>query len=176
MKATKFIVLAGGILGILAFFLPMANVHRGDYSATVSAFQLVKGIDTLAVQAGHDMKVAVDTASIEGAAQARSALDGMKGIVLGLFIPGFLLAALGALAFMRGKFERVAATFSFVAGLVALGLGVLLRGASEGDGGIALTLLVVTGLAGAIGGIIGLVKPDRGVARQTTRSLVAVPA
>ncbi|HEY4058898.1 MAG TPA: hypothetical protein VGM39_19925 [Kofleriaceae bacterium] len=176
MKATKFIALAGGILGILAFFLPLANVHRGDYSATVSAFQLVKGVDSLAVQAGHDMKVAVDTASLEGAAQAKNALDGMKGIVLGLFIPGFLLAAIGGIALMRNKFERVAATFSFLFGLVTLGLGVLLRGAAEGDGGIALTLLVVTGLAGAVAGIIGLVKPDRGQPRQTTRALVAVPA
>ncbi|CAN5748883.1 hypothetical protein BH11MYX2_BH11MYX2_13100 [soil metagenome] len=176
MKASKLIVLAGGIIAIFAFFLPMANVHQGDYSATVSAFQLVKGIDTMSVQTGHDMTVAVDTASIEGAAQAKSALHGMKGIVLGLFIPGFLLAAIGGLGLVRGKFERVAATFSFLFGLVTLGLGVLLRGAAEGDSGIALTLLVITGLAGAICCIIGLVKPDRGVPRQTTRALVAVPA
>ena len=35
MKASKFIVLVGGILGILAFFLPMVTVHRQDFSGSV---------------------------------------------------------------------------------------------------------------------------------------------
>ena len=37
MKASKFIVLVGGILGILAFFLPMVTVEREGANASVSA-------------------------------------------------------------------------------------------------------------------------------------------
>ena len=49
MKASKFIVLVGGILGILAFFLPIVTVHRRGVTASVSAFQVVKGLDTASV-------------------------------------------------------------------------------------------------------------------------------
>lgn len=44
MKASKFLVLAGGILGILAFFLPMVTIHRADYTGSASAFQIIRGL------------------------------------------------------------------------------------------------------------------------------------
>ena len=47
MKASKFIVLVGGILGILSFFLPLVSVTRHGETVKVSAFQVVKGLDAL---------------------------------------------------------------------------------------------------------------------------------
>jgi len=161
MKASKFIVLAGGILGILAFFLPMVSVDRGDYSGTVSAFQIFKGLDSLSVQAGtEEVNVAMASAGAS-AAEAKQALDGMKGIVMAIFAPALLLVLIGGLGVARKKFGRVAGAFSLIFGLVGLGIGALLKSAAEGDSGIGLTLLLVTGVAGVVGGLMALVKPER---------------
>ena len=169
MKASKFIVLAGGILGILAFFLPMVSVHRGDYSGTVSAFQIMKGLDTLAVPAGsHDVNVAMASAG-SSAAEAKDAVNGMKGIVMAIFAPAILLMLIGGIGVARKKFGRVAGAFSLIFGLIGLGIGGILKSAAEGDSGIGLTLLLVTGVAGVVGGLIALVKPER--AQQPAQAL-----
>lgn len=163
MKASKFIVLAGGILGILAFFLPMVTVQRQDFSGSVSAFQIVKGLDAVSVAAGsHDVSVALADAG-SSAQSAKDALDGMKGIVMAIFAPALMLSLIGGLGVMRKKFGRVAGTFSLLFGLIGLGIGAMLKGAAEGDSGIGLTLLLVTGVAGVVGGLIALVKPERPV-------------
>ncbi len=177
MKASKFIVLVGGILGILAFFLPMVTVHQQDFSGSVSAFQIVKGLDSLSVAAGsQDVNVALADAGAS-AKSAKEALDGMKGIVMAIFAPALMLVLIGGLGVMRKKFGRVAGTFSLLFGLIGLGIGALLKGAAEGDSGIGLTLLLVTGVAGVVGGLIALVKPERPVIPATAQpKLVALAA
>lgn len=172
MKASKFIVLVGGLLGIISFFLPMVAVSQrnagGDQaSVTVSAFQIVKGIEVA--------KVAVDKADgshedvmVHAEAQeAKKGLDSIKGIVMAIFAPALLLVLIGGLGVMRKKFGRVAGTFSLLFGLVGLGIAMLLRSAAAdaasdgGSGGIALTILLLTGVAGIAGGILALAKPER---------------
>ncbi len=37
----------------------------------------------------------------------------------------------------------------------------ILKSAAEGDAGIGMTLLLLTGVSGVVGGIAGLVKPER---------------
>ena len=175
MKATKFIVLAGGILGILAFFLPMVSVQRADFTGTVSAFQIIKGLEQVSVATGSEqVQVALASAG-ESARSAKDAVDGMKGIVMAIFAPAILLALIGGFGVARKKFGRVAGGFSLLFGLVGLGIGALLKSAAEGDAGIGLTLLLVTGVAGVIGGLMGLVKPERAEA-AADRRLVAVAA
>ena len=44
MGASKFLVLVGGVVGIVSFFLPLIEIK--DQGA-ISAFQVVKGIDTV---------------------------------------------------------------------------------------------------------------------------------
>ncbi len=173
MKASKFIVLVGGILGILAFFLPMVTVNRADFSGSVSAFQIVKGLDAVSVAAGsRDVSVALADAGAD-AKSAKEALDGMKGIVMAIFAPALMLVLIGGLGVFRKKFGRVAGTFSLLFGLVGLGIGALLKGAAEGDSGIGLTLLLITGVAGVVGGLIALAKPEREVipAKEQPRPL-----
>jgi hypothetical protein len=166
MKASKFIVLVGGILGILAFFLPMVSVTRGGHTATVSAFQIVKGLDAVQDEIQKD-SVRTQAASIGESGSLDKAdkdIGAIKGIVMAVFAPALLLALMGAAGVARKKFGRVAGTFSLLAGLAGLGIAALLKSAAEGDSGIGITLLLVTGLAGLVGGIIALAKPDRGVA------------
>jgi hypothetical protein len=165
MKATKFIVLVGGILGLLSFFLPLVSVHRDTMTGKVSAFQIMKGLDSVSV--------AVDEASVhsvrevETRAEAKKDVGAMKGIVMAIFAPALLLTLLGGLGVARKRFGRGAAAFSLIFGLIGLGIGAILKSAAEGDAGIGMTLLLVTGIAGVVGGLIGLVKPERFLATTT---------
>ena len=52
MKASKFIVLVAGLLGILAFFLPMIDIKGDNSSVPLSAFQIVKGLNSVAANIG----------------------------------------------------------------------------------------------------------------------------
>jgi hypothetical protein len=166
VKASKFIVLVGGILGIIAFFLPLVSVERGGKSASVSAFQVVKGLDAADTALSQD-EVRVKAASYGQTGTLNEAKDGLaaaKGIVLGMFAPALLLAAIGGAGVARKKFGRVAATFTLLIGLIGLGIGALGKSAAEGDAGIGLTFMLLAGVAGVVGGLIALVKPDRGAA------------
>jgi hypothetical protein len=163
MKASKFLVLAGGILGILAFFLPMVTVERDGGKVSASAFQIVKGLD--AVKSKLDKTEVKMSAAAYGStaelSRAKSDLSDIKGIVMAIFAPALLLAAIGGAGLARKKFGRVAGGFSLVFGLVGLGIGALLKSAAEGDAGVGLTLLLVMGVLGTIGGILALAKPER---------------
>ncbi|CAN5450503.1 hypothetical protein BH11MYX1_BH11MYX1_27770 [soil metagenome] len=57
MKAIKFFALVSGMLRIFSFFLPLLSLHRADGTATVTAMQLIKGLDRVTV--------AVDTADVD---------------------------------------------------------------------------------------------------------------
>ena len=172
MKASKFIVLVGGILGILAFFLPLGSVQRHGATASVSAFQVMKGLD--------QVEVAVDEAGarraidVETTAGAKKDIGAMKGIVMAIFAPALLLALIGGLGVARKRFGRGAGTLALLLGLVGLGIAAILKSAAEGDGGIGLTLLLVTGVAGVVGGLAALVKPER--AQAQTPALAAIPS
>ena len=160
MKASKFIVLIGGILGILAFFLPLVSVHRTDFAGKASAFQLMKVLDKVAVEVDSaDVHTTMDVASKQ---QAKDGLGAAaKGILMAFFAPAALLSLIGGLGVMRKRFGRGAGTLALLIGLIGLGVGALMMGAAEGDAGIAIPLLVVTGVAGVLGGLAALIKPER---------------
>jgi hypothetical protein len=159
MKATKFIVLVGGILGILSFFLPLVSVTRENVTGKVSAFQIIKGLDAVSVEV--DAASARSTEEVALKSEAKKDVGAMKGIVLAVFAPALLLTLIGGLGVARKRFGRGAATFSLLFGLIGLGIGMILKSAAEGDAGIGMTLLILTGVSGVVGGIIGLVKPER---------------
>ena len=159
MKASKFIVLVGGILGILAFFLPLVSVERQGAKASVSAYQVIKGLDQ--VEVAVDQGAARGAYGVETSASAKKDIGAMKGIVMAVFAPALLLSLIGAAGVARKRFGRVAGTFSLLLGLVGLGIGAILKSAAEGDGGVGLTLLILTGVAGVVGGIATLIKPER---------------
>jgi hypothetical protein len=172
MKASKFIVLVGGLLGIISFFLPMVAVSQRDASGTkasvtVSAFQIIKGLEVAKVAVDEADGSHSDVMVHADAQEAKKGLDSIKGIVMAIFAPALLLVLIGGLGVMRKKFGRVAGTFSLLFGLVGLGIAMLLRSAAAetategGSGGIALTILLLTGVAGIAGGILALAKPER---------------
>lgn len=133
MKASKLIVFVGGVLGIIAFFLPMVAVDRENFHGTASAFQVVKGLDVGAV----------------------------KTFMMIVFAPALVLSLIGGLGVARKRFGRGAGALSLIVGLVGLGIAALLKSAAEGDAGVGLTLLLVTGIAGVVGGVLALARPER---------------
>lgn len=173
MKASKFIVLVGGIVGLIAFFLPAINVTHQGKTVGVSAMQLVAGLD-LAKDA-VDKAESPDVGGLgagelsKAKADASSEISKVKGFVLGLFAPALLLVIIGGVGAMRRRFGRGLGSLSLLLGLISLALGALImsvasEGGKEAGAGIAITLLVVTGAAGALGGLMALIKPDRGMA------------
>lgn len=175
MKASKFLVLAGGILGILAFFLPMVTIHRADYTGSASAFQIIKGLSVASDVVGTE-EVRVAAINSEAVSSAKEGLDAMKGIVMAIFIPAILLAAIGALGVSKRKFGRVAGVFSLLFGLIGLGIGALLKSAAGPDAGIGLSLLLGTGVLGTLGGLFALVKPERAPAPAPIPRMVVAAA
>ncbi|HSD89714.1 MAG TPA: hypothetical protein VLB44_19420, partial [Kofleriaceae bacterium] len=134
-------------------------------------FQVMKGLDQ--VEAAVDDGASQHQLDVETSAGAKKDIGALKGIVMAIFAPALLLSLIGGLGVARRRFGRVAGTFSFLLGILGLGIGAILKSAAEGDGGIGLTLLLVTGVAGVIGGLAALIKPERAAAQP---ALATVPA
>lgn len=169
MKFSKFIVLGGGLLGLLSFFLPLIAVQSGSYTGTVSPMQMVTGIDQL-----QDV---VKDAPAANTAEGKQAVDDfnekmgeVKGVVLACYAPALLLTLLGVLGVVRKKFGRGGGAGALIFGLISLGIWAIINAAAnevqaedgESVKGIGMHLLMLASLAGTIGGLIALIKPDRG--------------
>jgi hypothetical protein len=163
MKASKFIVFLAGVLGIIAFFLPLVSVSHNGHKATVSAMQLVKGLDSVQseVDANHELHASMSPDAIRSTKDTAGAV---KGIVFAVFVPALLLALIGGIAVARRKFQRLGSIFSLIIGLIGLAIAGLLSAAAEGDSGSGIYLLLLTGILGTLGGLLATIKPDRGVA------------
>ncbi len=159
MKASKLIVLVGGILGIIAFFLPLVSVHRADFHGTASGYQIVKGLDKVG-SAVDEAAERAEAPSVE-VDKAKDGIGQIKGLVMAIFAPAAVLALLGGLGVARKKFGRGAGTLALLVGLLGLAIAALLKSAAEGDAGIGLTFLLITGTAGVVGGVMALVNPER---------------
>jgi len=173
MKASKLIVFIGGVLGIIAFFLPLITVTSHGHKGSASALQIFKGASEVsdAVDSDHDVRASLSHQEMSAAKDGASAV---KGIVMAVFFPAVLLAILGGAGMMRRKFGRVAGTFSLIFGLIGLAIAGLLVAASEGGTGSGAILLVVTGIAGFLGGLLALIKPDRGAVAGSSYPAAAV--
>lgn len=173
MKASKFIVFIGGILGIIAFFLPLISVTTHGHTGSASALQIFKGASDVSDAVDKDPQVHASLSRHE-MSSAKDGAAAVKGIVMAVFFPAILLAILGGAGVTRKRFGRVAGTFSLIFGLIGLAIAGLLVAASEGGTGMGAILLVVTGIAGFLGGLLTLIKPDRGVVVAQTFQAAAV--
>lgn len=161
MKATKFIVLGAGLIGLIGFFLPLIAVQ--GVNVPISAFTLVRGADAMQDAAGgQGDKMAKDLDDAAGA---------VKAIVLGAYAPALLCFLFGLIGTLKKSFGRGLGFGSLIFGLITFGLYVLLSSAAKDAGaqtgagdatGPAMYMMLVSGLGCTVGGLIALVKPDRG--------------
>jgi hypothetical protein len=177
MKAWKFLVLAGGIAGLIGFFLPFTKGHeeRTNLDISFSGYQLVKGIDSIkdAVKevAADAKKVETSRAVDESLAkEMEEGMSAVRGFALIAYAPAALLAIMGAFALVLRRFGRLGGVFAFLLGAVSAGIwGLLWAAAGEArHEGTTLSLqmgahmLLVAGIAGLVAGLGALVVPDKG--------------
>lgn len=165
VKASKFLVLLGGIVGLLGFFLPFVKADIEGKNLGISAFQVIGGID-IAEEALEDADA--PTAEAEAmTADIENMLSDVKTFLYAVYAPALLFTLFGVLGVARRRFGRGLGSLSLLLGLLTLGVWALLfaaAGETDASLGLGAQLLLVTGLGGTVGGLVALVKPDRGAA------------
>jgi len=162
MKFAKFAVLAAGFAVLISWFLPYATIREGGVYVHVSAFQVIKGIDSTSEVSNVDMGPEADRAMSSQAADNTA-----KGAVALIFAPPLLLLALGGLAVKRKKFGRLGGLGALLLGGWATAFGAALVSVTQdageatgvGAGGYAY---LIGGVIGLLSGLLILIKPDRG--------------
>jgi hypothetical protein len=168
VRLTKFMVLVGGVIGIAAFFVPFIVVSGGGQQESFTAISIVQGIDS-----AEQVVASAEVAPLLSPADRADALDSLrdfKGVLIGVFVPSLVLALFGAIGTLRGRFGRGfgigSVLFGGAALAVWLGLRMLLERGTTAHvtvtGGVAMHLLLASGLLGLIGGLIATFTPDRG--------------
>jgi hypothetical protein len=165
MTFTKHMVLLGGVLALVAFFVPFTTVRQGPAWVKVSGFEIVKGVDSVS-------EVSNVTATEEQDAQLRASdTNQTKGAALLIFGPPMLLLVIGGIAEKRRKFQRLGGVGALVLGasgtLFAAGLMAAIKDEATSNGadfgvGAGTYLLLVGSLLGLLAGLLALIKPDRG--------------
>lgn len=161
-KAAKFIILGAGLIGLLAFFMPLIAVEKSGVEGKLSAFTIVKGIDTAQDVVGAAGQGMDDTKAV---AEANEALSSVKMVVLAIFVPAFFLALMGGVAVMRRRIGRGFGILSLLFGIIGLAIWSVIDSAAtapdgESAAGMGMHMLMLTGLGGIVGGIIATIKPE----------------
>jgi len=196
MKAWKFIVLAGGIIGLLGFSLPFMKFGvGGSGSVGVSGFALVKGLPEARELLASEIEKMPEEQIKKAAAELEDSAKKAGGLIMMFYIPTALVLLIGAVNTARGKMGRLAGFLGLLAGGAAILVWVLFQqvmsadvsGAvqhSTGDPtgkanaeaivdnvsvqmGMGLHLILLSGILGAVAGLGCLVKPDRPEAATT---------
>jgi hypothetical protein len=171
MKVSAILVAIGGFLGVVAFFLPFVELTNSDGSVSISASQFVRNqLPTIKVANTSEQEMldsAAGKAAIRsGMDEGKRAVENLKEIttfIIVVYAVPALLLLLGALGFLRQRFGRGIGFLCLLLGVGVLGIGALLTSAAEGTSGSGVTLLIPAGAAAAVGALIALVKPLRGV-------------
>ncbi len=171
MKAWKYLVVIGGIAGVVGFFLPFITFHsRAEHIAgSVSAYQIVRGIDDVDELLDGARPATVTSAEAQRLVTMFDAeLARYRSALVACYVPAAALALLGALAGARRKMGRLAALIAIGLGLANAGVWLLFYQVSmehpdvTAGLGAGLHLLLVAGVLGAIAGLGALIAPDRG--------------
>ena len=178
MKFTKFVVIACGAIGLVAFFLPL--LHVKEVGAKVSAFDVIKGLDKLKAGADEVKGKAdeeLDKAGKEGKEvkaklaqahkDAKDAADVATWIFLVPFAPAAFFVLFGLLGLKR--FGRGLGFGTLFFGLVGIAIWALINQAAAEVGvqdatGSALPALAVSYFGAALFGLVALIKPEPKVA------------
>jgi hypothetical protein len=172
MKPWKYVLLAAGLLGAIAIFMPMVTIRKGFFEQDFSTRDLVfNGEQTRQTLNGKIPKIAMqhlpkslqslrsDLQDVLLAARALSAV----------FVPAMLLLLLGGFAVYRGACGRVIGAAAVLLGVASMAGWFALRwGLREyGTDSINIqlssgaTMLLVVGALGVVGGIGALLQPEK---------------
>jgi hypothetical protein len=176
MKAWKFIVLVGGVLGLIGFFLPFvkAGTPGGKGEVGVSGFQFVRGIGDISKMIPEEDLKGIGHEELARAEKVfNDTLQTASGYVLMFYIPAALVLLLGAICVARGKMGRFAGLLALLVGGASAGVWALFNMVANEDKagnvslGMGLHLILVAGICGMVAGLGCLVKPDNPEALTT---------
>jgi hypothetical protein len=108
MKAAKWIVLFGGVLAVIGFFLPFISVSDPSGSESISAYQMV-----FAAQDQQMQLIAGGTTPDELTAELRE----IAPIMIGFWVPAILLAIIATVAIVRGRMTNTTAVLGMLTAL-----------------------------------------------------------
>lgn len=196
MKAWKFIILVGGVIGIIGFFLPFMKIGIGDkIEIGVSGFAMVKGLPEARDLLKDEVSKMPEEQLKKSAEEFSDTAKKAGGLIMMFYIPTALVLLLGAINTARGRMGRLAGFLALVAGGAAMLVWVLFNqvvsadvsgavhattndptGTAIADAivnntsvamGMGLHLILVSGILGAVAGLGCLIKPDRPEAMTT---------
>ena len=173
MKAWKYMILVGGLAGVIGFFLPLFHaVHQpSKFELGLSGFEIAHGVDKKAVV---DEVKRLGGTHENGEQFVKELNDGLAtagAAVIIFFTPAAVLAVLGIFGLLLKRFGRLAGLVSFLLGGVSAGIwGVLFSSAGKvadtNGAKIGLAIgshtLLIAGICGVLAGFGALVAPDRG--------------
>ncbi|MBI5499177.1 MAG: hypothetical protein HY907_02970 [Deltaproteobacteria bacterium] len=182
MKYTKFAVIAGGVLGLIAFFMPLIHVKQNGFEGKASAFDVIKGLSAAEDAASTGEGVAAGLGETDAARLAGDVKEGAntaKWIMYIPFVPCAFFVLFGGLGLLR-RYGRLLGVGTLIFGLMGLGFWALLRAAAKESGvedslGSGVSMLLVSYLLGTLGGLVALIKPEPKVAPAPAAPVMQQP-
>jgi hypothetical protein len=175
------VLLAVGVLGVVAFFLPYVKLSVAGESKTYSALGVMTAKDLDDEFKKAKDAIAEDAASRTDDAESKEsvatlsknledAFDLAKGLVIVVFAPALAFLIIGGVGAARGKLERLGGGLALGVGLIGAAVnGVILAAFQsskiKADGGgaeIGQFLLLAVCIMGMLLGVLTVLKPDRG--------------
>jgi hypothetical protein len=163
VKAAKWIVLVGGALAVIGFFLPLVKATDASGSDTVSAFQMVFGPQDATGMQTTARGTTPDALTAE--------MREVAPIIIGFWTPAIALSVIATIALIRKRMGTVLGTLGLLASLASMfawyALHEGMREAEKAEPTIGITLglgthaLLVGGLLGALGACAALFWPQR---------------
>jgi hypothetical protein len=168
LRPWKLIAIAGAIAGLVGFFLPFVHVACNSVHGSLSAYEVVTGVDNVEswIETGGAPPTDADRMLLISEFE-RFSRDYAGGMLV-IYMPALLLLLVGLSGFLGG-FGRGRGGFALLFGIAAWGIWGLFRSADSDtvSMGIGLHLLLFTGLAGVGAAIGAFVRPDVGTSSVT---------
>jgi hypothetical protein len=155
----------------------LLDIRDAGVDASLTPFQLVQGSDAIATKTDSAARPASDTAAIDGIVS--EALSTMRVLVLAAFGPAALCALFGLIGVARRRFGRGLGLGAMLFGAIGLAVWWVIDAAIEEAGtgkGIAMWLLLGSSVGAALGGLLALLRPDRGEDGQARRYAATIRA
>jgi hypothetical protein len=171
VKAWKYLILIGGIVGIAGFFLPFITFQTTDGTITgsISAYRIVSGIDDVTqVLEGAKPVTMANNEVKHFVTMFNDELATYRGALTAFFAPAAALALFGAICGWRRKIGRIGGLLALLLGLANAGVWLLFFQVSSqatdktAAMGIGLHALLVAGVLGVVAGAGAMLLPDRG--------------
>jgi hypothetical protein len=170
MKPIKFVILGAGVLCVLSFFLPYVEIRGDSYTPMAILDKVdvaeagVRNVEKRLSEEAEDRKIRGDLSGI------KDAMDIVRGMLIFAYLPGAVLLVIGIIGAVRGRLERVGGVIAMIIGLLAVGINGLLLAvwstaevkATGSSPAIAQYLLFFGCTIGFVGGLLTVIKPDRG--------------